>query len=91
MTSLSLFPQATATVVVTVTDINDNDPMFTVGPTVTYYRPETSTGPVSIQTFSATDMDVGLNAAIQYSVTSDDSGVFYFNSVGCVCVCVYFN
>ena len=64
---------------VSILDINDNPPEFTVGTTHTIHRQETYTeAPVFITTLTATDQDTGSNQEVTYSVTSDPSGLFYF-------------
>ena len=71
--------KGTTTVTVSVLDLNDNAPEFTVGSPYTIHREETYTeADVFITTITATDIDSGNNREITYSVTSDPSGLFYF-------------
>ena len=52
-----------ATVIVQLTDVNDNAPMFSAA-TYTFTVEENQQPPVSIGTVTATDRDSGINAQV---------------------------
>ncbi|XP_055958239.1 protocadherin Fat 4 [Patella vulgata] len=52
-------------VVITIDDVNDNDPVFT-GPPYTFTIAENVPNASPVNTVAATDQDVGLNAALVY-------------------------
>ena len=88
------YAKGTTTVTVSVLDVNDNAPEFTVGSLYTIHREETYTeADVFITTLTATDIDSGNNREITYSVTSDPSGLFYFahDTVSSLCesMCIH--
>lgn len=63
--------RAQAQVVISVTDANDNDPIF-VATLYTGAIDEHSTGDVSVLTVRATDRDSGTNAELVYSIVGGD-------------------
>ncbi|XP_044145454.1 protocadherin Fat 4-like isoform X1 [Bufo gargarizans] len=71
----------TAAVVVTITvlDVNDNAPIFfpVINPNVTCLENENFQDLAAIV---ATDLDIGNNSAIIYSLENDFNGTFYINS-----------
>ncbi|KAH9495210.1 hypothetical protein Btru_015666 [Bulinus truncatus] len=64
----------TARVDVTVTDVNDNAPVFTMVPFTANLSLNTPAG-ASVLTVSATDPDLGNNSIVQYSLMSYPGGV----------------
>ncbi|XP_035670182.1 protocadherin Fat 4-like, partial [Branchiostoma floridae] len=70
-------PQHTAytTVAVTVTDINDQDPTFQ-SPPYHFIVSEAATPGSAVGGVIATDMDLGKNGEILYSITADNDNVF---------------
>ncbi|XP_071485882.1 protocadherin Fat 4-like [Diadema antillarum] len=69
---------ATATVVITVTDVDDNAPQFNPSEYVTdVYENSPSATPVI--TVTATDADVGANADFEYIITGGDTDFFTIN------------
>ncbi|XP_021374629.1 protocadherin Fat 3-like [Mizuhopecten yessoensis] len=60
---------ATATLMITVVDVNDNPPVFTEQ-SYTYSIPENTTVGEEVGVVNATDQDTGLNAEISYSIIS---------------------
>ncbi|KAF2987751.1 hypothetical protein EK904_015163 [Melospiza melodia maxima] len=77
----SLVPPNTAVALVTVRveDINDNPPVFSAWIQTHLSAPENAAG-LDLGTFSATDLDVGDNALISYSLQDDFAGTFHINS-----------
>ncbi|KAI1240359.1 hypothetical protein IHE44_0008776 [Lamprotornis superbus] len=77
----SLVPPNTAVALVTVRveDINDNPPVFTPWIQTHLSVPENAAG-LDLGTFSATDLDIGDNALISYSLQDDFAGTFHINS-----------
>ncbi|XP_059699426.1 protocadherin Fat 4-like [Haemorhous mexicanus] len=77
----SLVPPNTAVALVTVRveDINDNPPVFSAWIQTQLSAPENAAG-LDLGTFSATDLDVGDNALISYSLQDDFAGTFHINS-----------
>nr|XP_026649047.1 protocadherin Fat 4 [Zonotrichia albicollis] len=77
----SLVPPNTAAALVTVRveDINDNPPVFSAWIQTHLSAPENAAG-LDLGTFSATDLDVGDNALISYSLQDDFAGTFHINS-----------
>ncbi|XP_066303811.1 protocadherin Fat 4-like isoform X2 [Branchiostoma lanceolatum] len=69
-------PQHTAytTVEVTVTDISDQDPMFQ-SPPYHFTVSEAATPGSAVGSVTATDMDVGKNGEVVYSITGDNDNV----------------
>ena len=64
---------------ITVTDINDNLPVF--GTPLTVSLPENTALATVVQTISATDDDFGANARLTYEFNSgNDEGVFVIDS-----------
>lgn len=67
------------TCTVTVTDINDETPVFGVSQAVTF--PENTPTTTVIDTITATDADIGANARLTYLIESGDvDGVFVIDS-----------
>ncbi|NXI74050.1 CELR2 protein, partial [Anseranas semipalmata] len=62
-----------------VNDINDNPPVFSTLIQTKLSLPENA-DIQDLGTFSATDLDIGDNALISYSLQDDFAGVFYINS-----------
>ncbi|NWY97126.1 FAT4 protein, partial [Loxia curvirostra] len=60
-------------------DINDNPPVFSAWIQTHLSAPENAAG-LDLGTFSATDLDVGDNALISYSLQDDFAGTFHINS-----------
>ncbi|XP_065886330.1 protocadherin Fat 1-like isoform X2 [Dysidea avara] len=60
---------------VTLTDINDNNPVFINTPYIAFVEDNITVGDPVIRV-SATDPDTGLNAAIEYSLLGNTHGVF---------------
>ena len=82
VTDKGLVPRSSdATVVVTVRDVNDNDPVFNQ----TIYRAnvfENNAAGTSVTTVLATESDTGDNAKISYSITfGDSSKKFLINAI----------
>ena len=67
------------TVVLNLTDINDNSPMF-VDPLSALPVPENSSNGSVIGQYIATDKDVGSNGEITYTLSSSESVPFHLNS-----------
>ncbi|NWX99920.1 CELR3 protein, partial [Nothoprocta ornata] len=70
------YPKA---VTVRVTDINDNPPVFSALIQTKLSAPENA-GVLELGVFSATDLDIGVNALISYSLQDDFAGLFHINS-----------
>ncbi|NWX92056.1 CELR3 protein, partial [Nothoprocta pentlandii] len=66
-------------VTVRVTDINDNPPVFSALIQTKLSAPENA-GVLELGVFSATDLDIGVNALISYSLQDDFAGLFHINS-----------
>ena len=67
------------TCTVTVTDINDETPVFGAPQAVTF--PENTATTTAIDTITATDADIGANARLTYLIESGDvDGVFVIDS-----------
>lgn len=62
-----------------VEDINDNPPVFSAWIQTNLSVPENVPG-LDLGTFSATDLDIGDNALISYSLQDDFAGTFHINS-----------
>ncbi|XP_010212718.1 PREDICTED: protocadherin Fat 4-like, partial [Tinamus guttatus] len=77
----SVVPPNTAVALVTVrlTDINDNPPVFSSLIQTKLSAPENA-GVLNLGIFSATDLDIGVNALISYSLQDDFAGIFHINS-----------
>ena len=58
-------------VVITVTDVNDNDPIFTADPYQAIIDEDVSVGSRVVQV-KATDADEGVNSQIKYSITAGE-------------------
>ena len=67
------------TVVLELTDINDNSPMF-IDPLLNLTVPENSSDGSFIGQYIATDKDIGSNGKITYTLCSSGSVPFYLNS-----------
>ncbi|NXH88332.1 FAT4 protein, partial [Edolisoma coerulescens] len=63
----------------TVEDINDNPPVFSPWIQTNLSAPENAPD-LDLGTFSATDLDIGDNALISYSLQDDFAGTFHINS-----------
>ncbi|NXD76244.1 FAT4 protein, partial [Halcyon senegalensis] len=74
-------PQLTSNgkVTVRVNDINDNPPVFSTFIQTELSAPENSSS-LDLGVFSATDLDIGVNALIRYSLQDDFAGTFHINS-----------
>ncbi|KAM7118497.1 cadherin EGF LAG seven-pass G-type receptor 2-like [Ciconia maguari] len=77
----SVVPPNTAVALVTVrvNDINDNPPVFSALIQTKLSAPENAAS-LDLGVFSATDLDVGVNALISYSLQDDFAGMFHINS-----------
>ncbi|XP_075606136.1 protocadherin Fat 4 [Balearica regulorum gibbericeps] len=77
----SVVPPNTAVALVTVkvNDINDNSPVFSTSVQTKLSAPE-NVASLDLGVFSATDLDIGVNALISYSLQDDFAGVFHINS-----------
>lgn len=62
-----------------VNDINDNPPVFSAVIQTQLSAPENE-APLSLGVFAATDLDIGVNALISYSLQDDFAGTFHINS-----------
>lgn len=62
-----------------VNDINDNPPVFSAVIQTRLSAPENEAG-LSLGVFAATDLDIGVNAIISYSLQDDFAGTFHINS-----------
>ena len=67
------------TVVLELTDVNDNSPMF-VDPLLDLSVPENLSNGSFIGQYIATDKDIGSNGEITYTLSSSESVPFYLNS-----------
>ena len=67
----ALFQSATTTVLVTVTDINDNNPVFTTPQPIEFKVQENRVNEL-VGTVSATDADLGVNGQVSYSLLNDN-------------------
>ncbi|NWI17698.1 CELR3 protein, partial [Crypturellus soui] len=72
-------PQLTSNVTVRLTDINDNPPVFSALIQTKLSAPENA-GVLNLGIFSATDLDIGVNALISYTLQDDFAGIFHINS-----------
>ncbi|NWZ21788.1 CELR2 protein, partial [Asarcornis scutulata] len=70
-------PQLTSNV--RINDVNDNPPVFSTLIQTKLSFPE-NVDSLELGTFSATDMDIGDNALISYSLQDDFAGVFHIDS-----------
>lgn len=71
---------STATVILDVLDVNDNDPVFYPQQYVAFVGDNHPTG-TSLLRVSAYDIDEGDNAVVEYRLTGGgDSGIFYIDS-----------
>ncbi|NXX18258.1 CELR2 protein, partial [Podargus strigoides] len=70
-------PQLTSNV--TVNDINDNPPVFSALIQTKLSAPENAAS-LDLGIFSATDLDIGVNALISYALQDDFTGMFHINS-----------
>ncbi|XP_050172457.1 protocadherin Fat 4-like [Myiozetetes cayanensis] len=77
----SVLPPNTAGTLVTVrvNDINDNPPVFPAWIQTKLSAPENATS-LDLGTYSATDLDIGVNALITYSLEDDFAGTFHIDS-----------
>eukprot|EP00118_Oscarella_pearsei_P019174 m.202185 g.202185 ORF g.202185 m.202185 type:complete len:4095 (+) comp39606_c0_seq6:120-12404(+) len=66
---------ATTTVKIQVTDVNDNDPVFTQGKYSTDALESTANNSILL-TVAASDLDLGSNGEIKFYVTNDSFGLF---------------
>ncbi|KFU99901.1 Cadherin EGF LAG seven-pass G-type receptor 2, partial [Pterocles gutturalis] len=66
-------------VTVRVNDINDNPPVFSTWIQTNLSAPE-NVANLDLGIFSATDLDIGVNAFISYSLQDDFAGIFHINS-----------
>ncbi|NXN18284.1 CELR3 protein, partial [Indicator maculatus] len=74
-------PQLTSNgkVTVRVNDVNDNPPVFSALNPTKLSAPENAAN-LDLGLFSATDLDIGVNALITYSLQDDFDGMFRVNS-----------
>lgn len=71
---------STATVILDILDVNDNDPVFYPQQYVAFIGDNHSTG-TNILTVSAYDIDEGDNAVVEYRLASGgESGIFYIDA-----------
>ncbi|KAK2523218.1 hypothetical protein Q9966_012281 [Columba livia] len=77
----SVVPPNTAVALVTVrvNDINDNAPVFSTLIQTELLVPENEAS-LDLGVFSATDLDIGDNALISYSLQDDFAGIFHISS-----------
>ncbi|KAM6084893.1 protocadherin Fat 4-like [Theristicus caerulescens] len=77
----SVVPPNTAVALVTVrvNDINDNPPVFSTSIQTKLSAPENAAS-LDLGVFSATDLDIGVNALISYSLQDDFAGMLHINS-----------
>ncbi|XP_027549048.1 protocadherin Fat 4-like [Neopelma chrysocephalum] len=77
----SVLPPNTAVALVTVrvNDANDNSPVFPAWIQTKLSAPENAAG-LDLGTYSATDLDIGVNALITYSLEDDFAGTFHIDS-----------
>jgi len=68
-----------ATVLVTILDVNDNSPKFTQ-PSYTFIVPEQEPANQSVGLVSATDADSGAYSVVRYTLGGEARGVFNINS-----------
>ena len=71
---------STATVIINVLDINDNDPIFVNHSTSMGFQEEQMTG-TTLTMLSANDADIQLNGDIRYSITNQTNLPFTIDSV----------
>ena len=64
---------AAGTVIITVTDVNDNDPVFAAGAPASIRLADNAVVGTELGQFFARDADAGLNAVLQYAATSTSS------------------
>lgn len=62
-----------------VNDINDNPPVFSTLIQTELSAPENAAS-LDLGVFSATDLDIGVNALLSYSLQDDFAGMFHINS-----------
>lgn len=62
-----------------VNDINDNAPAFSTLIQTKLSAPENAAS-LDLGVFSATDLDIGVNALISYSLQDDFAGMFHISS-----------
>lgn len=62
-----------------VNDVNDNPPVFSTLIQTELSVPENEAS-LDLGIFSATDLDIGVNALISYSLQDDFAGIFHINS-----------
>ncbi|NXM29909.1 CELR3 protein, partial [Oxyruncus cristatus] len=76
-------PQLTAkgkmSFTLSVNDVNDNSPVFPAWIQTKLSAPENATG-LDLGTYPATDLDIGVNALITYSLEDDFAGMFHIDS-----------
>ncbi|NXA04377.1 CELR3 protein, partial [Sapayoa aenigma] len=60
-------------------DVNDNPPVFSTWIQTKLSAPENATA-LDLGTFSAADLDIGVNALISYSLQDDFAGTFHIDS-----------
>ncbi|XP_030347049.1 protocadherin Fat 4-like [Strigops habroptila] len=70
---------AVALVTVEVSDVNDNPPVFSTLIQTKLSVPENAAN-LDLGVFSATDLDIGVNALIIYSLQDDFAGTFHIDS-----------
>jgi len=68
------------TVLVSVLDVNDNDPQFINTP-YTAAIPENTPPGTSVLTVEATDADEGINSIISYSINNSAQGLFKIDNI----------
>ena len=71
----------TATLTITVSDVNDNDPVIAASNPASFYLPE-NRSPSTITTISVTDGDIGVNEDIYYELTNTFGAVFSISQTG---------
>ncbi|NXW64891.1 CELR3 protein, partial [Eurystomus gularis] len=72
-------PQLTSNGKLCVNDVNDNPPVFSTWIQTELSAPENIIS-LDMGVFSATDLDIGVNALISYSLQDDFAGTFHINS-----------
>jgi protocadherin-16/23 len=77
------------TVLITVLDLNDNDPQF-IGTPYASSIPENTLPETSVLTVQATDDDEGVNSLISYSINNSAQGLFKIdNATGLITTAGY--
>ena len=83
MFSFVVSQTANQTILIVISDANNNRPVFTAPKTYSATIPELMPIGSSVLDLTATDLDVGVNAVLTYSVvgTTGDAAYFYVDSL----------